>query len=218
MKLYNIQEKIYMAYYDTAQEAARSLIRFQEFYDNEVFRDKVGFTIKEYREWYKRKWKSRFDYYSSIVGFNIPAFIFEYFIEGDFGRLTKREQEVIRKVKKTKPAYVIGISKQNKSAIKHEIAHALYGTKTRYRMAAEKIILKYNTEKIHRWLKKDFHIEETIADEIHAYIMDDLDHLKEEDIYREEYIDAQKELRELYNRNVKKKRYKWQKMQEEEEK
>jgi len=67
--LKQINEKIWLLSIDDYEHLALSFLRYQEFYENPKFKDKI-FTIKKFAKWYEKY--GSFSYAKDWAGFNLP--------------------------------------------------------------------------------------------------------------------------------------------------
>ena len=74
--LKEIKPRIYLLTFDNAYDLALHFLRFQEYYENPVWRDKT-FTILEFMEWYSKEYSKTktFSYMEDWCGFNIPGYV-----------------------------------------------------------------------------------------------------------------------------------------------
>ena len=163
-----------------------TMMRFQEYYENPVFKGKV-FTHEEFRKWYIKnsppgKKTGRFTYNNDWWGFNMPLTIFKPFYEGKFNPLTIQEKELLKKLesfKKNNHYLITAFGKVNMKILKHEIAHGLFYTNKKYKkeiVSKLKEINKDSKRKIFEFFKKHngYH-KDVWTDELHAYILCELD-------------------------------------------
>ncbi len=184
-----IMPHVYLLRFSTQHNLAMHFLRFQEYYESPKFFRKF-FTIADYKEWYSEEHgKGSFTYPKDWTGFNVPSRCLLPFLENpeqafpDFNSRDKFMLELIRKTatrEKGHPFYFIGIFGDEEGSCKdgsvgvvyHEIAHALYSTKKKYRETMQKHLAKMDPH-----IKKGcqsilanmgYH-QSTIEDEIHAY-------------------------------------------------
>jgi len=203
-----ILKNIFLLEFETQLELASTFLRLQEYYESPQFKGKI-FTLNEYKDWYTKE-KGKFSYYTDWGGFNIPSSIITSFTQGLFNPLSDKETNLINLFKEVPhPFYIIGIHKELESHhkdkyLKHETAHGLYYTNSKYREKVENILSQYDLVDFKNWLKSTggYH-EEVLDDECHAYAIagsSKLDiKLPEEMIRALENI--HKETLELYTQN-----------------
>jgi hypothetical protein len=163
---------------------ARTFIRFQEFYENPVFKGKKGFTVADIEQWWTKKCedeKEAEDYYSYWSGFNIPGWvIFEFLKTKSFHPLTELEQEMIDLLevipaKDLANGIILGVGDDTDDVFDHEFAHGLYSTNKAYnhRQLDNLWDLEKYHPKVYAKFKQELldlgYHESVIQDEIHAY-------------------------------------------------
>lgn len=165
--------------FQNQRDMTKTMLRFQEHYEspNKEF-TKRGFTLEEYKEWYKKSQKKdQFTYYTDWSGFNLPCYVLNTFYNGEFKRLSQDEQDVLNcfyPIHKAGVKFYI-IATYDESDLAHEKAHGLYYLEPEYRKAVKRIISskkKQLTEFI-KELKTMGYSDELIDDELHAYIGQD---------------------------------------------
>jgi hypothetical protein len=161
---------------DSQQELGETFIRFQEYYEspNKKFRNQT-FTLGAVKQWYSIQYGA--DLYSDLwVGFNFPSYVLDPFKKGLFDPLTDLEKQLIDLLKyRNDKFYIIGA--QNKSVLRHELAHTLYDSSEKYRTLINNYIKKHNKKfnKVFTYLFKKGYCKTVIKDEIQAYITDNDD-------------------------------------------
>jgi len=175
MKVIKITKNIIQLHFQTQEELCKTFCRFQEHYESpsDRFRNKI-FTLGEYRAWYTDMFGA-WSYYSDWNGFNIPSWVLTPFKAGLFDPLLSEEQKLVDLFRdKSGRFYVIGTHEGHKSAIGHEICHALWYLDDVYQLAAETIVNTMENEsviqEIKSWLLGQGYCENMLEDEIHAYI------------------------------------------------
>jgi hypothetical protein len=116
---------------DSQEELGLTFMRFQEHYEstNPEFRGKI-FTQGQLKRWYSETYGSN-SYHNHWVGFNFPSKVLIPFKEGLFDPLTSEEQSLVDLFKyRNDNFYIIGA--QNSATLRHELAHALYASSTKY--------------------------------------------------------------------------------------
>lgn len=161
---------------DSQKELGETFIRFQEYYEspNKKFRNKI-FTLGEIKNCYSIEYGG--DLYSDMwVGFNFPSTVLEPFRKGLFDPLTEYEKSLLDLVKyRNDRFYIIGA--QNKSVLRHELAHALYDSSEEYKFMINKFIKNHykKFDKVIKYLLKKGYSTTVINDELQAYITDNDD-------------------------------------------
>ena len=196
MQVIKITDQIYQFNYKNLRTMSKAFLRLQEHYESPYFKDKV-FTVSEFREWYIKEY-GVFDYYSSYDGFNIPSTVVTKFLDPNSSfkhpsyeeKALLRELKAIYQVHKNNPFYIIGTHTGEPSAIRHELAHALWHINKEYRNRAISIMDFSNVNydpMIKGFLQKHYH-KSVWHDEIHAYLLANWDYLEDEqDINIDEY-------------------------------
>lgn len=173
MKLVKIAPNIYHVKFATTYDMCSTLMRFSEFYENPVFKNKV-IELDTFKKWYRQYHKKKiFTYNRDWTGFNIPVFNIKKFSE--LNELNLIEQKFISLLKGiSKNAYIIATSKSSESSVfKHEMAHAVFETNKKYRSIVSGLVTKhiyYN--KIVKYLKKSGYHKGMYVDEAHAYTLE----------------------------------------------
>lgn len=178
-KLIEILPNIYYIVFNNENSLGYSFCRLQEYYEGPVHKNTI-FTLKEYKKWYKStKIHNKFTYCTDWVGFNIPDYIFQPFIDGKFDPLSKKEQWLIGQVRNIKkPFYVIGLNKKIsywESCLYHEVAHGLFYTNSDYKIDMLKLVDNIPNDKFElltQYISELGYHESVIKDEIQAYAID----------------------------------------------
>ena len=156
-------------------------MRFQEYYENPHFKDKV-FTTEEFKQWYTEKY-GRFSYNRDWVGFNLPDTAFSPFLQGRFDPLDEKEQFLLKCVKEfftEPPFYIIGTYGKEKpkySTLKHEICHAMFYLDEEYKENSTRVLSRQQhhrmMEKLKRRIIRAGYHESVAMDESQAYLLTD---------------------------------------------
>jgi hypothetical protein len=157
----------------SCKQLAKMFMRFQEFYESPEFRGKI-FTRKEYLQWYKRTRGTKYE--NDWAGFNIPGWVIDVFKHGCFDPLTKPEQELIALCPVNERFYVIGTEANNLTAMKHEIAHAMFYLNDNYMSEAVEIVKgipKTAQCRLEHFLKTTGYHQSSFIDEMQAYVLCD---------------------------------------------
>lgn len=161
---------------DSQDELGLTFMRFQEYYEstNPKFRNNI-FTVGQLRQWYSEEYGSN-SYHTHWIGFNLPSSVLIPFKDGLFDPLTTEEHRLLDLFRyRSDKFYIIGA--QNNSTLRHELAHALYSSDTKYKNEIDNFIKK-NNRKLQKTIKhilKKGYCKEVINDEIQAYVTDNDD-------------------------------------------
>lgn len=161
---------------DSQTELGETFIRFQEYYesDNADFRGQI-FTLGSVKHYYSVQYGA--DLYSDTwVGFNFPSSVLIPFKQGLFDPLTNYETVLLDALKyRNDNFYIIGA--QNKSTLRHELCHAMYGYSTKYRIEIDKFISKNESRfaKVKKYVLDKGYNKDVLNDELQAYITDNDD-------------------------------------------
>lgn len=179
MNYTNLNSQILIATSNSKHELGMTFLRFQEYYEGPKYKGQI-FTIKEYKEWYKKTYqKNEFTYCSDWSGYNIPDYVIKD-VKNNFKRLSKYEREFISECQKmTEPYYVIGSRKSDMRTMRHEISHAFWHIYPSYKREISNCILKIlndtNINKIRENLIKMGYNDCVMEDETQAYLLTDFD-------------------------------------------
>lgn len=161
---------------DSQTELGTTFMRFQEYYEspNPDFKGKI-FTCGQVKTWYSTKYGGD-TYHHDWHGFNFPSSVLIPFKQGLFDPLTIKEKELLSFFKyRHDYFYIIGAN--DKSVLRHELAHALYSCNKVYSSRINEICITFKKElaKTRKYiLDKGYH-EDVLNDEIQAYITDNED-------------------------------------------
>jgi len=208
-KRVTLDDNIILLIYPTDYALTSSLLRPQEFWDSRKFRGKVGFTLEEYMDWYatQKSNKGVFDYFTHVVGMNVPSKALIPFFEGDFDPLSDKEKVSLDLVKNHflngDRFSLIGISQSGeRRSLIHEIAHGLYHTDLTYKKKVLQVISKIHSqdrESINNFLKNQGYHRATYWDETHAYVLADLQVLRSYGVKTKRFEEANRELRRIFH-------------------
>jgi len=161
---------------DSQEELGLTFMRFQEHYEspNPLFRNNI-FTVGQLRQWYSIQYGGN-TYHHDWQGFNFPSKVLTPFKEGLFDPLTSEEHNLLSLFRyRNDNFYIIGA--QNRSVLRHELAHALYSHNSTYQHCVDKLCLKYRKElnKTRQYILKKGYDQSVLNDEMQAYITDNDD-------------------------------------------
>jgi hypothetical protein len=163
-----VGDGIFLVQFPTQYELASTFLRIQEHYESSRFRNRV-FTLEEYMDWYASEFGD-FTYFQDWSGFNVPSTAFAPFYDGQFDPLLKKEQRLLNRFRRVRPPfYVIGVASHQD--LKHELAHALFFTRTDYQRAVLAAMHPYDTSGLERALARMGYHKHVIRDEVHAYLV-----------------------------------------------
>lgn len=153
------------------KELAKTFMRFQEHYENPVFKNQI-FTCGQLKEWYGIRYGAD-TYVRDWSGFNFPSNILLPFKKGLFDPLTKEEKNLLKLFKyRHDKFYIIGA--QDNSVLRHELTHALYFSNSEYKKNIDEIFIKYHKKlsKVIRYIIDKGYHKDVVYDELQAYISD----------------------------------------------
>ena len=164
---------IYLIESKKRSKLAKTFMRLQEYYDSPVFGGRP-FSVKEFADWYALEYGA-FTYAQDWAGFNIPSWVLNPFLKGDFNPLTKKEKNLLRFFKnKTGKFYIIGVSKDDHECsdiLKHEFVHGLFYTNENYRQDVITCLKDHQPKVIIDALKDMGYGGSVIKDETNAYLL-----------------------------------------------
>ncbi len=161
---------------DSQRELGETFIRFQEYYESASsdFRGRI-FTLGSVKNWYSLEYGG--DLYSETwVGFNFPSSVLVPFKQGLFDPLTEEEKVLLDIVRyRNDDFYIIGA--QNKSTLRHELCHAMYGYLAKYKQEIDHFIdsHKLKFKKVKKYILDKGYTKDVLYDELQAYITDNDD-------------------------------------------
>jgi hypothetical protein len=161
---------------DSQKELGETFIRFQEYYEspNLDFKGRV-FTLGSVKEYYSKEYGA--DIYSETwIGFNFPSAVLYPFKQGLFDPLTDQEKILLDLLKYRNDNYYI-IGAQNKSTLRHELSHAMYGFSKKYKEEIDHFIYenRLKFKKVKKYIIDKGYCEQVLNDEIQAYVTDNDD-------------------------------------------
>lgn len=180
MKITKISEEIIHVHYQEQEALTRAFCRLQEAYEspNPEFQNRP-FTLGEYREWYSKEFGA-WTYYTDWNGFNLTSDALKPFIDGLFDPLTEEERELVNALRHRNGDYYVIGTHEDDNSFPHEICHALYCVNQPYREdMTEAVENLTNTESIEKQLIAMGYAEDSLTDELHAYLAVDSKHIRD---------------------------------------
>ena len=163
-----IADGIHLVRFHSQYALASTFLRIQEHYESSRFRGRV-FSLEEYMDWYAARFGA-FTYFEDWSGFNVPSTALDPFYAGRFDPLLRKERQLLRMFRDVKrPFYVIGLYKPDD--LTHELAHALFFTRSDYRRDARRAMREYDTRPLARHLASLGYHRAVLQDEVHAYLI-----------------------------------------------
>jgi hypothetical protein len=177
--------------FETNYELAMSFVRLQEFYESPKFQGKE-FELEEYMDYWAEEFgDGAFDYPTRWSGFNIPGTVildwmnkFRYENYSKRG-IRKKEIALMEKIlsryskKELKKCYIIGVAKgaRKKKIVDHEVAHAMFTLKPKYKSACQRLFTKLHKTRMGRIVYERMvdrltemgYAQDVIEDEVQAY-------------------------------------------------
>lgn len=202
-----LSDSIYHFIFDEQTNLTRAFIRFSEITECDEFYHKP-FTVEQYAELYTRENWGRtpgvFDYYTVVLGFNIPGEVFCPELLSMLGRLHWREKEVVSHLVGAVAEmldghrfFVIGTYEagEDNFVIDHEIAHALWYIDPEYRAAQLEIVHSMpNPEPLNAWLLGRGYSTRVLEDERHAFLTVAPEELLSRGLTPEQWAETSKQL------------------------
>lgn len=215
IKCERLTQNIYHLIFPSQWQLAKTFLRFQEHFESPKFRGKI-FSLNEFKKWYienssEGKKTGKFTYYRDWNGFNIPSKILLPFYRGKFNPLSVEEQSLLRlfRNQKRKKFYIIATFKNSGiPLLKHEAAHGLFYTNSKYKKEVTKILNRIDKKvkkQITNYLSRyggGYH-PKVWADEIHAHIIENLNYLKKQRIDINKLLEINKELNKILDGHLK---------------
>lgn len=179
MKITKITPLIFHISSKTTEEIAKSFVRFQEYYENPIFKNKnSGFSVDDIDNWWKDK-NPETNYYNYWSGFNVPG---KYFLNvlrnANFHPFNQHELNLINLLKdipitKLNNGILIGSGDDKDDVLNHELAHAYYYTDKSYKKMVDSLIDGMSPTmrfKLGNSLQNMGYHKTVINDEIQAYL------------------------------------------------
>jgi len=202
--------------YPTQGELAASFLRPQEYYESLKFKERIPFTLDEFKKWYianseEGKKTGKFTYYSDWDAFYVPDPSFTPFFQGRFNPLSRREKTLLNLLPEGRKFCAIGTFKgADETDIPHEIAHGLTYLNPDYKARVLEVVRNMNPKD--RKIMEDYlrstgagYNPAVFEDEIHAHVCHSLDYLqKEEDVQVTESMrQTSRKLQDIFRKFVK---------------
>jgi hypothetical protein len=182
MKTKVINKNILLCEAETQKELTLTFFRMQEFYESQnpkLYRK--TFDAFDFLDAMMDK-NGNINYFRDWDGFNVPETIFNAWLSSTaFQDRSTFEEDLIDVVfKKLKPEgrfYIIGVRKNDKNTLKHELSHALFYLNSEYKQAALQLnsdFLKEDSviyKRLLRVLSKELkYSDDVLEDELVAWI------------------------------------------------
>jgi hypothetical protein len=181
MKVSKITNEIVLVTYEDRVKLATTFLRFQEYYENPKFRNKI-FTLGVFQDWYARKYGA-FTYAEDWCGFNIPSHVLIPFAKGLFDPLTPDEQNFLNAFRhRSDKFYIIGVTEGDKDgALEHEITHGLYYTVLIYQSMVNAYIQQHKDDlkEVFDYVGSKMYHKSVHLDEVNALVTSDCEYLLE---------------------------------------
>jgi hypothetical protein len=206
-KIKQIMPGIFVVEFTDKYDLAMTFLRYQEFYEspNKKFKGNQ-FTLVDYIEWYSKENGNVFTYPNDWCGFNIPSRIIYEVQSNSTGQgllldrnkydelMVEISNDCILENKITlarRSFYLIGILKGDINTMKHEIAHALYNTRSFYANTMNELYWKL-PKKCKKHLEINFkqmgYHKSVWEDEAQAYLSTGNEYLGQSE--RKPFVDA----------------------------
>ncbi len=176
MKIKEIYPNLFLYTFPNQYELASTFIRLQEFYESpyKQIRGKY-FTLEKFMDLYAKDQKdNKFTYFSDWNGFNVPGNIVYNFEDKFCQDFTDKEIKLLSPIGDLykKNFYIIGVIKEGKDTIEHEIAHGLYYLNEDYKSEMSRIINnmpKIMKKMAEKYLLDNGYCKSVLKDELQAY-------------------------------------------------
>ncbi|MDP4039978.1 MAG: hypothetical protein Q8P57_05365 [Candidatus Pacearchaeota archaeon] len=174
MRLKEIGGGIYLITSRNKKELGLAFLRVQERYESSEFKGKT-FSLSEFKEWYKKNNRGKFDYCRVWTAFNLPSYALNPLFDGSFKYLSGYEKNLRSLLKHLKgDFYVVGLLEDaSKEVIAHEFSHAFFYLFQDYRKKVLKVLSGHDTKDIRAelmsWLD---YTQEVLDDEVNSYILE----------------------------------------------
>lgn len=134
MELDELTDYIFHARYSTAEELARTIVRFYG-YDYGPFKDKP-FTAADVVQWYEQKCEKQF--YSGWAGYQIGSTGLSLCSAGRFGSCTAEEKALFSSIPYRKKEYdiIFSYGQENAETLRHELSHVIFARDADYNARA----------------------------------------------------------------------------------
>ena len=148
--------------------------------------------------------RGKFDYYDEWDGFNLPSEVLKPFFEGAFDPLSDEEKSFldIFRGRNGKFYIICTLEGGGLEALKHELCHAMFYCKSDYKKQVLEVLNGYDTREIARHLINDLlYHPDVLVDEIHAYLLSEMEYLEEEGFDTTQYHEIHRRLNEIFERH-----------------
>jgi hypothetical protein len=187
-----ITDRIWIIYGAEVEDVPRGFIRFQEYYENKDLKGKIV-SVQQIEEWWEktRDVDNTDSYYQYWSGFNIPGSIFAQLIDipgFHHHKSNIEENELINLIteiprEELPYSYIIGMWKDSTDVLDHELAHALFGTNSGYKIKQIENVSRLPKDVYNSFskelLKEGYH-RTVLLDEMQAYMSTYTESLKTE--------------------------------------
>lgn len=178
------RDQVYCLHFDKQEDLCLTFLRYQEYYEsgNPEFQHHA-FTINDFKKWYSNTHgEGQFTYPTDWTGFNIPLDTISKVQElgipdpNFYDNFMSAVANYILNDAQTSNCYLIGVFGETKTALKHELAHALYFTNSKYKNKINEIfnnLPKGVRNTMVENLDNNGYAASSVIDEFQAYIVDD---------------------------------------------
>jgi hypothetical protein len=195
-----ISKKVFVVNYKSHRKLCNAVMRFIGQVDHALH----PVSHKGYRKIYKEIMnKKQFSFYNDWEGFLIPSRALKEFYRGDWNPLSKQEKLFLNSFKNIKGNFaVIALSPMSSpTTLKHEMAHALFEVNDKYQNEVLKVLNETDLKDVYRILRKAGYAEETLLDESHSCLMNNLSWLKNQGLRKvPTYYEASAKLNFIFDK------------------
>lgn len=185
MKMVEYAPSIWIVSDEKKETIANAFIRFQEYYENPVFKGKKGFTVQDIETWWASKDPTE-SYYSYWSGFNIPGWVMLDIVKSStYYPLSTLELDLIALFEdipslELGKGVILGIGDDTDDVFDHELAHAMFATDMYYKSQQIRNVYELPQD-VYDSLFKDLlelgYHQSVVIDEIQAYLSTYIDSL-----------------------------------------
>lgn len=177
-KIKEVRPQIFLFDFKDNYQMCMHFLRYQEFYESPSSKIRgKAFSIIDFMEYYSKEFGyGKFTYTQDWGGFNIPGKVIPEVHSLGILDLNKYDRAMFDAytecASKRNNFYIIGATKGEINTIKHEIAHAFFQLKPKYKKEMTKLVkaLPQSTlDKMYDWLHDHGYVEKVFIDEIQAY-------------------------------------------------